>query len=63
MPLSSRLSSRLSSILSSLSIKEKYAALNAEAAKKAKNNEKPIRNRFKYFLKMLEDDAFQPAAY
>ena len=35
----------------------------AEAAKKAKNNEKPIRNRFKYFLKMLEDDAFQPAAY
>ena len=29
----------------------------------AKNNEKPIRNRFKYFLKMLEDDAFQPAAY
>lgn len=44
-------------------LREKYAALNAEAAKKAKNNEKPIRNRFKYFLKMLEDDAFQPAAY
>lgn len=44
-------------------LREKYAALNAEAAKKAKNNEKPIRYRFKYFLKMLEDDAFQPAAY
>lgn len=44
-------------------LREKYAALNAEAAKKAKNNEKPIRNRFKYFLKMLENDAFQPAAY
>lgn len=44
-------------------LREKYAALNAETAKKAKNNEKPIRNRFKYFLKMLEDDAFQPAAY
>lgn len=44
-------------------LREKYAALNAEAAKKAKNNEKPIRNRFKYFLKMLEDDAFRPAAY
>lgn len=44
-------------------LREKYAALNAEAAKKAKNNEKPIRNRFKYFLQMLEDDAFQPAAY
>lgn len=44
-------------------LREKYAALNAEAAKKAKNNEKLIRNRFKYFLKMLEDDAFQPAAY
>lgn len=44
-------------------LREKYAALNAEAAKKAKNNEKLIRNRFKYFLKMLEDDTFQPAAY
>ena len=44
-------------------LREKYTALNAEAEKKAKNNEKPIRNRFKYFLKMLEDDAFQPAAY
>ena len=44
-------------------LREKYAALNAEASKKAQNNEKPIRNRFKYFLKMLEDDTFQPIAY
>ena len=35
----------------------------AEAAKKERKGEKPIKNRFKYFLKMLEDDAFQPAAY
>ena len=34
-----------------------------EAAKKERKGEKPIKNRFKYFLKMLEDDAFQPAAY
>lgn len=44
-------------------LREKYAALNAEAAKKSQKGEKPIRNRFKYFLKMLEDDAFQPVAY
>jgi hypothetical protein len=44
-------------------LKEKYAALNTAAAKKAKNSEKPIKDRFRYFLKMLEDDAFQPAAY
>ena len=44
-------------------LSEKYAALNAEAAKKERKGEKPIKNRFKYFLKMLEDDTFQPAAY
>ena len=44
-------------------LQEKYAALNAEAAKKEQNGEKPIKSRFKYFLKMLEKDAFQPAAY
>lgn len=44
-------------------LREKYAALNAEAAKKERRGEKPIKNRFKYFLRMLEDDAFQPASY
>ena len=44
-------------------LQEKYAALNAEAAKKEQNCEKPIKSRFKYFLKMLEKDTFQPAAY
>ncbi len=44
-------------------LQEKYAALNAEAAKKEQNGEKPIKSRFKYFLKMLEKDTFQPAAY
>ena len=44
-------------------LQEKYAALNVEAAKKERNGEKPIKSRFKYFLKMLEEDAFQPAAY
>lgn len=44
-------------------LREKYSALNTEAAKKERKGEKPIKNRFKYFLKMLEDDAFQPAAY
>ncbi len=42
---------------------EKYAALNVEAAKKEREGSKPIKDRFKYFLKMLEDDAFEPAAF
>lgn len=44
-------------------LREKYAALNTEAARKASKGETPIKNRFKYFLKMLEEDAFQPIAY
>lgn len=43
-------------------LKEKYAALNAEDARKKSRNEK-IGNRFKYFLGMLEKDTFKPAAY
>ena len=42
---------------------EKYAALNAVAAKKEKKGNKPIKDRFKYFLRMLEDDAFEPSAF
>ena len=42
---------------------EKYAALNAEASKKERKGEKPIKDRYKYFLSMLEKDTFQPAAY
>ena len=44
-------------------LQEKYTALNIEDAKKRKNGDQPIQNRFKYFLRMLEEDAFQPAAY
>lgn len=44
-------------------LREKYAALNAEAAKKERKGSKPIKDRFKYFKKMLEDDAFEPAAF
>jgi hypothetical protein len=44
-------------------LKEKYSALNAEVAKKKSNGEKNIKNRFRYFLKMLEQDTFHPAAY
>lgn len=44
-------------------LREKYATLNAEEAKKAQKGQKPIKNRFRYFLKMLEADAFRPAAY
>ena len=44
-------------------LREKYAALNAEAAKKERRGQKPITDRFKYFLGMLENDTFQPAAY
>ena len=42
---------------------EKYAALNAEASGKERKGQKPITNRFKYFLGMLERDTFQPASY
>ena len=42
---------------------ERYAALNAEVARKERNGSKPIKDRFKYFLGMLERDTFQPAAY
>lgn len=38
-------------------LREKYAALNVIMCKK------PIKNRFKYFLKMLESDAYQPVSY
>lgn len=38
-------------------LREKYAALNVETAKKERKGEKPIKNRFKYFLRMIEDDA------
>lgn len=38
-------------------LREKYAALNIIMCKK------PIKNRFKYFLKMLESDAYQPISY
>ena len=44
-------------------LREKYAELNAVASKKAKKSDKPIKDRFKYFLRMLEEDAFEPAAY
>lgn len=44
-------------------LREKYAALNNEALKKEQQGEKPIINRFKYFLGMLEKDTFQPTAY
>lgn len=42
-------------------LKEKYAALNVETIRKAKKGEQPIRDRFRYFLKMLEEDASCPA--
>ena len=38
-------------------LREKYAALNVAVC------QKPIKNRFKYFLKILENDAYQPASY
>jgi hypothetical protein len=44
-------------------LSEKYAALNAEALHKSQDGQKPIQNRFKYFLSMLEEETFQPAAY
>ena len=44
-------------------LREKYAALNNEALKKEQQGKKPIKDRFKYFLCMLEKDTFQPTAY
>ena len=44
-------------------LQEKYAALNAAASKKSKTGVSSIRNRFKYFLRMLEEDTFRPAAF
>ena len=44
-------------------LQEKYTAMNAENSKKKKNGEPPIQNRFKYFLRMLEEDTLHPAAY
>ena len=44
-------------------LREKYAALNAAVAKKERRGQKPITDRFKYFLGMLENDAVQPASY
>ena len=44
-------------------LREKYAVLNAEAVNKERKGQKPIADRFKYFLGMLENDTFQPAAY
>ena len=42
---------------------EKYSALNVEAAKKERLLKQPIKDRFKYFLQMLEEDAFQPNSF
>ena len=44
-------------------LQEKYAILNAEEDKKAHRGEKPISNRFKYLVGILEGDTFQPVAY
>lgn len=44
-------------------LQTKYASLNAVDAQKKKKGEPAIKNRFKYFLRMLEEDTFQPAAY
>ncbi len=38
-------------------LREKYAALNVAA------ENRPIKNRFVYFLRMIENDAYQPASY
>lgn len=43
-------------------LREKYAALNVEAAKK-KQNGGHIGSRFAYFKGMLEKDTYKPAAY
>jgi len=44
-------------------LRTKYAALNVEDNKKQRIGEPPIRDRFRYFLRMLEEDTFQPVAY
>lgn len=44
-------------------LREKYASLNAESERKEVLGARPIKNRFKYFMKMLEEDTFQPASY
>lgn len=44
-------------------LRERYAALNAEEAKKARKKEKAISSRFKYLLGILERDTSRPAAY
>lgn len=44
-------------------LREKYAALNAEVEKKQRKGNKPIKDRFKYFVSMLEQDTYEPAAY
>lgn len=44
-------------------LREKYAAMNAEAAKKERKGEKLIKNRFSYFKGILESDAYEPSAY
>ena len=44
-------------------LEEKYSAMNVENARKKRNGEAPIKNRFKYFLRMLEADTSRPASY
>lgn len=44
-------------------LRGKYAKLNAEEARKQRNGEKPIKDRFLYFLAILEEETFEPAAY
>ena len=44
-------------------LEEKYSAMNVENARKKRSGEEPIKNRFKYFLKMLEADTSRPASY
>ena len=44
-------------------LEEKYSAMNVENARKKRTGEAPIKNRFKYFLAMLEADAIRPASY
>lgn len=44
-------------------LREKYAALNAEVTRKQCKGDKPIKDRFKYFISMLERDTFEPASF
>lgn len=41
----------------------KYAAMNSEDARKKRKGQQPIKDRFKYFKKMLEDDAYGPTTH